>query len=151
MDSIPSSLSATTFIIKNAPDWASNAVELCRWGEEAGLHPALSACKNLFDNGEMAILNSVGYPNPDRSHFRSMDIWHSASPSTEYWNSGWIGRYLDAQCSGRPTAAIEIDDTLSLALKGEKSKGLALEDPAKLWANTRNPLFQDLQKTHNCA
>ncbi|MEP7144892.1 MAG: twin-arginine translocation pathway signal, partial [Ferruginibacter sp.] len=51
---------------------------------EVGLNPALEAFKGLYDNGDLAILNSVGYPNPDRSHFRSMDIWHSASNSNEY-------------------------------------------------------------------
>ena len=46
-----------------------------------------------------------------------MDIWQTASQSNEYWNSGWVGRYLDAQCNGcdKPTQAIEIDDVLSLA------------------------------------
>ena len=45
-------------------------------------------------------LNNVGYPNPDRSHFRSMDIWQTASNSDEFLSSGWLGRYLDAECSG---------------------------------------------------
>jgi uncharacterized protein (DUF1501 family) len=102
---------------------------------EAGLNPALGAFKNLYDDGDLAILNSVGYPNPDRSHFRSMDIWHSASPADQYWQSGWLGRYLDAQCAGAApaagscsSAALEIDDTLSLVLKGEQVKGLAMQD-----------------------
>ena len=89
--------------------------------DETGLHPALTAFKELYDDGSLSILNNVGYPNPDRSHFRSMDIWHTASQSTEYWSQGWVGRYLDAQCKGcdKPTQAIELDDVLSLALKGE--------------------------------
>ena len=48
---------------------------------DVGLNPALEAFKSLYDDGSLGILNSVGYPNPDRSHFRSMDIWHSASAS----------------------------------------------------------------------
>ncbi len=107
--------------------------------EEAGLHPALPSFKKLYDAGHLGILNSVGYPNPDRSHFRSMDIWHSASAATEYWQTGWIGRYLDAQSAGRPSAAIEIDDTLSFALKGEQRKGLALQDPKRLYESARSP------------
>ena len=63
--------------------------------DEVGLNPALSGFKELYDDGSLGILNSVGYPNPDRSHFRSMDIWHTASQSSEYWNLGWVGRYLD--------------------------------------------------------
>ena len=65
---------------------------------DSALHPALTHLKNLYDEGNLAILQNVGYPNPDRSHFRSMDIWQSASNSNEYLNSGWLGRYLDAQC-----------------------------------------------------
>ena len=92
--------------------------------DETGLNPALEAFKGLYDDGSLAIMNSVGYPNPDRSHFRSMDIWHSASESNEYVNTGWLGRYLDAQCKGcdKPTQAMELDDVLSLALKGEENK-----------------------------
>ncbi|MGB3005012.1 MAG: twin-arginine translocation pathway signal, partial [Chitinophagaceae bacterium] len=99
--------------------------------DEVGLHPALTGFKELYDDGGLAILNNIGYPNPDRSHFRSMDIWHTASQSSEYLFNGWVGRYLDAQCNGcdKPTQAIEIDDVLSLALKGEKSKGIAVKDP----------------------
>ena len=89
--------------------------------DEFGLHPALNALKEIYDDGSLGIINSVGYPNPDRSHFRSMDIWHTASQSTEYWSSGWLGRYLDAQCNGcdKPTQAIEIDDVLSLVHERE--------------------------------
>jgi uncharacterized protein (DUF1501 family) len=111
--------------------------------DETGLHPALTGFKGLWDDGAMAILNSVGYPNPDRSHFRSMDIWHSASPASEYWPTGWVGRYLDAQCAGRPAAALEFDDTLSLVLKGENGKGLALQDAKRLHESTRSPFFAE--------
>jgi uncharacterized protein (DUF1501 family) len=116
--------------------------------DEAGLHPALSGLKSLWDDGQMAILNSVGYPNPDRSHFRSMDIWQSASPATEYWQTGWLGRYLDAQCPGKPQAALEFDDTLSLVLKGENTKGLALQDAKRLYESTKNPYFTEYAAAH---
>lgn len=116
-----------------------------RLTDEAGLHPALAGFKALYDEGQLAVLNSVGYPNPDRSHFRSMDIWHSASPADEYWQTGWIGRYLDAQCQGcpRPTGALEVDDTLSLVLKGENLKGVAVQDPRRLYDSARSPYFTD--------
>ena len=117
-------------------------------GTEAGLHPTLTALKEAYDAGEMAVLNSVGYPNPDRSHFRSMDIWQSASSASEYWQTGWVGRYLDAQCAGRPSAALEIDDTLSLALKGIQSKGLALQDPKRLYESAHSQYFVDYSAAH---
>ena len=118
--------------------------------DEAGLHPALSAFKEFYDDGSLAVLNNVGYPNPDRSHFRSMDIWHTASQSTEYWNHGWVGRYLDAQCNGcdKPTQAIEIDDILSLALKGENMKGIAVKDPRRLYGTANEKFFRDVMKNH---
>ena len=123
--------------------------------DEAGLHPSLTAFKELYDEGSMGIFNNVGYPNPDKSHFRSMDIWQTASNSIEYWNTGWVGRYLDAQCRGcdKPTQALEIDDVLSLALKGENIKGLALEDPRRLYNTSQEKYFKELlaqyQKTEH--
>lgn len=116
---------------------------------EAGLHKALPAFKTFFDDGNLGILNGVGYPNPDRSHFRSMDIWHSASQSDEYVNNGWLGRYLDAQCSGcnAPTMALEVDDTLSLALKGKQAKALAMKDPRRLYNTTNERFFKELGKS----
>jgi len=118
--------------------------------DETGLNPALEAFKGLYDDGNLAILNSVGYPNPDRSHFRSMDIWHSASNSNEYINTGWVGRYLDAQCKGcdKPTQAVEIDDVLSLALKGEQNKGLAFKDPKRLYNISNGNFIKDVNNDH---
>ncbi|HEY6503352.1 MAG TPA: DUF1501 domain-containing protein [Chitinophagaceae bacterium] len=118
--------------------------------DEVGLHPALTGFKELYDDGSLGIMNSVGYPNPDRSHFRSMDIWHTASQSSEYWTNGWIGRYLDAQCNGcdKPTQAIEIDDVLSLALKGDNIKGIAVKDPRRLYGTSNEKFFKDVLKNH---
>ena len=100
--------------------------------------------------GDLGILNGVGYPNPDRSHFRSMDIWQSASDSREYLDTGWLGRYLDAQCKPgeRPTKAMEIDDVLSLAMKGEQMKGLAFRDPRKLYGSSQEKYFKELSAAH---
>ena len=118
--------------------------------DEVGLNPALVAFKDLYNDGSLSILNSVGYPNPDRSHFRSMDIWQSASASNEYVNTGWVGRYLDAQCKGcdKPTQAMELDDVLSLALKGNENKGLAFKDPKKLFNTSNGKYFKDINSNH---
>lgn len=117
--------------------------------DETGLHPALVGMKSLYDNGSVGILQNVGYPNPDRSHFRSMDIWQTGSTSSEAWSNGWIGRYLDAQCKGcdKPVQALEIDDTLSLALKGELEKGLAFKDPNRL-SSGNDRFMNDLLHQH---
>lgn len=117
---------------------------------DVGLNPALEAFKGLYDDGSLAILNSVGYPNPDRSHFRSMDIWHSASASNEYLYTGWLGRYLDAQCKGcdKPTQALEIDDILSLALKGNEKNGLAFTDPRRLYSSSNERFYKEINASH---
>ena len=119
--------------------------------DEAGLHPALQGFADLYNDGSLGILNCVGYPNPDRSHFRSMDIWQTGSESNETWQSGWIGRYLDAQCKGcdKPTQALEIDDTLSLALKGVNEKGIALRDPKRLYNTSHEDYFKALSANHH--
>lgn len=121
--------------------------------DEAGLHPSLTAFRALHEEGHLAVYNGVGYPNPDKSHFRSMDIWHSASDSNIVVQTGWLGRYLDAKCagSGRPTKALEIDDTLSLALKGSQVKGLAVTDPRRLFASSGDAWLRSQMASHQPA
>jgi len=127
--------------------------DVVKLNDTQGLNPSLSALKEIFDQGWMSIINSVGYPNPDRSHFRSMDIWQTASASDQFLTTGWIGRYLDSNCQDckNPYTAIEVDDTLSLALKGAQMKGVAVQDPYKLYQNTREPFFKDLVRSHSDA
>ena len=130
---------------------AINTTDIIKLNDKQGLNPNLSALKEIYDQGWMSIINSVGYPNPDRSHFRSMDIWQTASDSNQFLTTGWIGRYLDANCQNckNPYTAIEVDDTLSLAMKGLNTKGIAVQDPNKLFQATREPFFKDLVHDHN--
>src|ERR1700744_284195 len=132
---------------------AINKPDILRLNDMQGFNPALSALKEIYDQGWMSIINSVGYPNPDRSHFRSMDIWQTASDSNQFLTTGWIGRYLDSNCQTckSPYTAIEVDDTLSLAMKGAKMKGIAVQDPYKLYQTTREPFFKDLVHDHGDA
>lgn len=66
--------------------------------EGVGLHPQMTAMKELHDAGLMAVVQGVGYPNPNRSHFKSMDIWQTAD--TTATGEGWLGRYFDSECCG---------------------------------------------------
>lgn len=118
--------------------------------DEVALNPALKDFKALYDDGSLAILNSVGYPDPDRSHFRSMDIWQTASNSQEVWQTGWLGRYLDEQCQNcnLPTQALEVDDVLSLALKGNDYKGIAVKNPYQLYTNSHEKYYKNLLSAH---
>jgi uncharacterized protein (DUF1501 family) len=132
---------------KARPTIAIGADKVLKAGSELGFHPALQPLLALHDEGMVAVMNNVGYPNPDRSHFRSMDIWQSASGSNEYVDTGWIGRYLDSSCQSCPTHhAIEVDDTLSLALKGERMKGMAMKDVGKLYKGVHRELFQEIAR-----
>ena len=116
--------------------------------DEMALNPAMESMRRLYDEGDLCIINSIGYPNPDHSHFRSMDIWNTASSSDEYISTGWLGRYLDAHCNPCNHAhhAIEVDDTLSTSLKGELVKGLAISKPARLYSVTQDPFLRKLSE-----
>jgi len=67
-----------------------------------GLHPSMTGIKNLYDNGNLTLIQGVGYPNQNRSHFRSADIWNTGTPANVYKSSGWMGRYLDDSFPGYP-------------------------------------------------
>ncbi|MCU0451592.1 MAG: DUF1501 domain-containing protein [Bernardetiaceae bacterium] len=130
------------------PTLGVEASKVLKINEEQGFNPALEKLHHLYDQGLVTVFNGVGYPNPDRSHFRAMDIWHTASAANQYLTTGWLGRYLDASCQAQCQAyrAIEVDDTLSLALKGELVKGIALQDPRKLHRNTHSSQFAQLKQ-----
>ncbi|WP_157207048.1 DUF1501 domain-containing protein [Mariniflexile maritimum] len=110
---------------------------------EVGLHPSLAPLKRLYDAGHLAIINNVGYPNPNRSHFRSMDIWQTATDANTYSQTGWIGRYLD-HFGKQPYNAIEIDDSLSLAMKGETLNAIATQDAKAFYNLAREPFFKNI-------
>ncbi len=125
------------------PQLAIPKKKVLKVSDELGFHPSLAALRPLFDKGEMCVINNVGYPNPNRSHFRSLDIWHSASDSDKVVSTGWLGRYLDAYCD-RPHEAIEVDDMLSLAMKGEQLNGMAVKDPRVLFHTTNDSYLKKL-------
>ena len=88
------------------------------------LHPNLTGLKGLWDQKRLAIVRGVGYPNPDRSHFRSMDIWQSAVPDDAVV-TGWVGRWLDA--TGKdPLRALSVGGSLPRIFGGEKAAGAAV-------------------------
>ncbi|HRG18440.1 MAG TPA: DUF1501 domain-containing protein [Flavobacterium lutivivi] len=95
-----------------------------------GFHPALKDFAKIQQNGDLTIIQNVGYPEPNRSHFRSQEIWQTASASNQYLNNGWIGRYLDFQCKEHePTASVNIDNIDNLALKGNEPNNVTVKDP----------------------
>ena len=94
---------------------------------QLGLHPNLPYTKSLYDAGQLAIVQGVGYPNPDLSHFTSMAIWMNARFGNVSPTSGWIGRWLDGMpASMADTAAATIDSSVALHLLGEQRRAVAV-------------------------
>lgn len=113
--------------------------------DDAGINPSLKCIKKLYDEGQVSIINGVGYPHPNRSHFRSMDIWQSGSSAEELVTTGWLGRYLDgAQSNAHNALALEVDDTLSLAMKGEDNNAMALRDVNQFYNAASNNYFRKI-------
>ncbi|MGE3182870.1 MAG: DUF1501 domain-containing protein [Phycisphaerae bacterium] len=110
--------------------------------DDFGLHPAATGLKALFDDGMMSVIHGVGYPNPNRSHFTSMDIWHTADPNMQT-HTGWLGRYFDAQCKGsepapEPIEAIALMEEAPLAMQGDRFAPMAFQNADALaWREPR--------------
>jgi uncharacterized protein (DUF1501 family) len=117
--------------------------EVLKTNEMLGFNPVMDSFYNLFQDGYVSVVNSVGYPNPNRSHFRSMDIWQTASNANEYLKTGWIGRYLDAYCT-QNHAALEIDNQLSLSMQGKEMSGLALTNSNTFYRTLRGNFFDQV-------
>ena len=126
---------------KKRPGLSVPKNELIKVTDELGFHQSLAPLKNLYDQGYLSIINNVGYPNPNRSHFRSTDIWQTASDANQYLDTGWLGRYIE-QFGKMPYTGIELDDSLSLIMKGKSMNGIATKNPRTLFANTQTPYFK---------
>ncbi|HEX6884534.1 MAG TPA: DUF1501 domain-containing protein [Planctomycetota bacterium] len=101
--------------------------------DEHGLHPALGALQPVRDAGRLTVVHGVGYPEPDRSHFRSLEVWHGADPRGTP-HTGWLGRMADriaARSGGMPALCVD-DGELPLALVGERVFAPALPDESSL-------------------
>ncbi len=98
---------ANDFYHKARPTLGLSAQQVLQLNGEIGFHSAMAGFKSLYDAGHLAVVQGVGYPNPNRSHFRSTEIWQTASDSDKLEKYGWIGRYFDSCCSGAdPTVGV---------------------------------------------
>lgn len=91
--------------------------------EEIGFHPSMTKLVELYKKKKVAVIQNVGYPNANRSHFKSMDIWHSASPDNKL-KYGWIGRHFDQQLASHPlnpVVSIGLSTNKPLALQAAKA------------------------------
>lgn len=83
--------------------------QLLPLNDTLALHSACAPLHRLFHDGQLGIVQNVGYPNPNRSHFRSTEIWETASESSQYLPTGWLGRFFDNACPGTPAPGLPID------------------------------------------
>lgn len=102
--------------------------------DQLGFHPGCAALNELLAEGKLGVIQNVGYPNPNRSHFRSTEIWESASDSGTYDATGWIGRYLDNACGGLPDDAV---DPVAIHLGNEVPQSFSGASPHSTFGLTR--------------
>jgi uncharacterized protein (DUF1501 family) len=96
--------------------------DLVKISPSVGLHPSLKSLGDLYNQGKVAVMTGVGYPNPNRSHFHSMDIWQTGNPQVDISNrTGWLARYFDADghLKSDPLSGVTVGSALPLALTAE--------------------------------
>ena len=118
------------------PNLGISKSEALRLTDTLGWHPRMTGFRDLYEEGKMAVVQGVTYPNPDRSHFRGTDIWLTATDANVFGTSGWVGRYLDLLAPEYPAVlppaplAVQIGTSLSLGLQGPKgAMGVSFRDP----------------------
>ena len=118
------------FYYNARPTLGIPAGQVLKLSDTLGLNPAMTGFKGLFDAGNLSVVSGVGYPNPNRSHFRATEIWQTASDEDKYLSDGWLGRYFDNACQGcDPTVAINIGPRMPQAFSSHTPTGITLENP----------------------
>jgi uncharacterized protein (DUF1501 family) len=121
---------ANDYYHRARPRIGLDEAKVLKLDNDVGLHPGLTGFKELYDAGRLAIVQGVGYPNPNRSHFRSTEIWQTASDSGRFEHYGWLGRYFDNTCSGcDPTIGISIGRQMPQAFAAMHPTGVSLDNP----------------------
>lgn len=114
---------------KSRPRLAKKENDLIRLDDHFGLNSSLPFLGSLYQDGSLGIVQGVGYPNPNRSHFVSTSIWETADPRNRS-NTGWLGRYFDNACPGAdPTVGISLNKTQPESFGAKKNPGISLSSP----------------------
>ncbi len=103
---------------KLRPSLALPANEVLKFNAESGLHPGMKGLHRLYNDGKLAVVQGVCYPNPNYSHFEASDIWQSAQPGRPTDRTGWVGRWLDTQPAGS-TMATSLTGEIPLTMYGQ--------------------------------
>jgi len=127
------------------PTIAIPGTKTLRLTDDLGLNPQLTGLKALHDEGHLAIVQGVGYPNPNRSHFRSTEIWHTASDSAKTEKYGWMGRYFDACCKGSdPSIGVSIGSQSPQAFAAPEPRGITFAKPEQFRFDLNNASDHDV-------
>jgi uncharacterized protein (DUF1501 family) len=115
---------------KARPKIGIPAGQILKISDYVGLHPRLTGVRDLYGAGNLGLIQGVGYPNPNRSHFRSTEIWQTASDADRNESEGWLGRYFDNCCQGAdPTVGVAISGQTPQAFASPHPKGVAFSNP----------------------
>ena len=107
-----------------------SARDVLKINDQLGFHLALEGFKSLYDHGHLAVVQGIGYPNPNRSHFRSTEIWQTATDAGRVEQYGWLGRYFDNTCNGcDPTVGVSVGRQMPQAFAAKKPIGVSLDNP----------------------
>lgn len=118
---------------KARPRLAIKASDTLKINDATGLHSGLAGLKALYDEGRLALVEGVGYPNPNRSHFRSTEIWHTGTDADRIERYGWLGRYFDRYCANDSVSVgLCIGRQNPQAFAAAMPKGVTFNDPRRL-------------------
>jgi uncharacterized protein (DUF1501 family) len=128
------------FYYRERPTLAIDPQSVLPLDDQLGFHPSLTSFKELYDSGNMAIVQGVGYPNPNRSHFRSRDIWHTAE-AEEIGTNGWLAKYFDSLQGSGSLQGINIGGRVPKAMISESgsSPSISSIDTYQLPTDRRYP------------
>jgi uncharacterized protein (DUF1501 family) len=142
---------------KARPKLALPIAKLLKLNDSVALHGEMTDMKKLYDDARLAIVQNVGYPNPNRSHFRATEIWETASASEKVLQTGWMGRYFDSECHKvtSPMLGLQVGERPAQTFAHPKSRAVTLANPDLFVWPEKGPLasgmdrLNQVQKTDN--
>lgn len=112
------------------PKLAIPADRALKINDRLAFNGKLAGLRELYDDGSLALIQGVGYPNPNRSHFRSTEIWQTASDAEKFERHGWLGRYFDSCCQGEdPAVGVSVGRQAPQAFAAGCPAGITLARP----------------------
>ncbi len=132
------------------PKLAVEKDKVLKVDDYCGFHAEMYALKEVWDRGQLAVVQNVGYPNPDLSHFRSTEIWETGSSADQNLTSGWIGRYFDNECGGCSSTllGLQLGERTAQTFSGQRSRCVTMSNPDLFQFSGGVTAQNDLQQIH---